>query len=818
MRERVTYDLGIDLGTTYTAAAVFRSGRVDILQLGDRAAAVPSVVFVRDAEEPLIGEAANRRSLTDPGRVAREFKRRLGDTTPIILGTSPYSPETLVAALLRWVVASAVKQEGEQAAHITVCHPANWGPYKREVLSNAVRMAELDGVDYLTEPEAAAIFYASSERLEQGDVLAVYDLGGGTFDATVLAKTGTGFEILGQPEGIEHLGGIDFDRAVFAHVNRALGSTIDELDPEDPTAMAAVVRLRQECTEAKEALSSDTEVSIAVLLPNVQTEVRLSRGEFEAMIRPAIAETVEALKRAIRSAGVKAEDLAKILLVGGSSRIPLVGEIVSAELGRPVAVDAHPKHSIAIGAAIAAARSDGVAIAPETAEISPPPPEATAEHAKLDMGAGPAVAAETPVAVPAPTPTPEPIAPSTPEPIPTPASVEPAAVAAVATAPVSAEPAATVTTPPATVEAPTDVGSAATMKPPEAPPRSKPGAPARHPMATVITLVVLAGVAVGVLFLTGVIGGGGSGSSGTAAVTPTLYQVGTTATSATKVSATLPANPIGLAAGLGGVWLIEKNKGVVDIDPNSGARQRIPLPNHPTVIVDNGDLGVWIGARTTNGQGQLLHIDPSTHKIVKTISLPNVPTALWVSSTSTPPVVWVLSADSGNLFKVDPNAGKVLDSVFVGNGASDLAVTPNAVWVANPEAHTVTPIATATDQTLQAISLPGANSIAPAGSTVWVVDTQGGRAFPIDTSNGHVEGAVSVGSAPTRIRMGNGVLWVADSTNVLRIDPKTQAVTKIAIGKPVYSIFASHLPGPGDKPLWVLVATRPAQPSASPTA
>src|SRR5438067_7993261 len=112
MRGRVTYDLGIDLGTTYTAAAVFRSGRVDILQLGDRAAAVPSVVFVREGDDPLIGEAANRRSLTDPGRVAREFKRRLGDTTPIILGTSPYSPETLVAALLRWVIAAAVRQEG----------------------------------------------------------------------------------------------------------------------------------------------------------------------------------------------------------------------------------------------------------------------------------------------------------------------------------------------------------------------------------------------------------------------------------------------------------------------------------------------------------------------------------------------------------------------------------------------------------------------------------------------------------------------------------------------------------------------------------
>ena len=165
----------------------------------------------------------------------------------------------------------------------------------------------------------------------------------------------------------------------------------------------------------------------------------------------------------------------------------------------------------------------------------------------------------------------------------------------------------------------------------------------------------------------------------------------------------------------------------------------------------------------------------------------------------------MLSADSGNLFEVDANAGNVVTSVFVGNGASDLAVTPTTVWVANPVARTVTPVAAATGQLLQAIPLPGADSIAPAGNAVWVVDTHGGRVFPVDTSTGHVEGAVSVGSGPTRIRIGNGVLWVEEPSGVARIDPKTHAVTTIRIGQPVFSIFASHAPGPGDKPLWVLV-------------
>src|SRR5690606_28090011 len=142
----------------------------------------------------------------------------------------------------------------------------------------------------------------------------------------------TGFEILGQPEGIERLGGIDFDAAVFNHVTKALGGKLDELDEDDPATIAAVARLREECVEAKEALSSDTDASIPVLLPNIATEVRLTRAELEAMVRPALHSTIEALRRALRSADVTPEQLHSVLLVGGSSRMPLVAQLVGAEL------------------------------------------------------------------------------------------------------------------------------------------------------------------------------------------------------------------------------------------------------------------------------------------------------------------------------------------------------------------------------------------------------------------------------------------------------------------------------------------------------
>jgi actin-like ATPase involved in cell morphogenesis len=358
------YTLGVDLGTTYTAAAIRRGDRTEIVDLGTRSAAIPSAVFLREDGTVLTGDAAIRRGATDPARLSREFKRRMGDSTAILLGGSPYSVDALMAAVLRSVVATVTERQGQPPASIGLAHPANWGHYKKDLLDQAVRRADLDGVTLITEPQAAAVHYSTLERLDTGAVVAVYDLGGGTFDAAVLRKTSDGFELLGQPEGIERLGGIDFDEAVFRHVLTALGGAQGDLDPDDPVAQAAVSRLREECVAAKEALSSDTETSIPVMLPNVQTEVRLTRAEFEAMIRPALGDTLVVLRRALRSAGLEPEGVHSVLLVGGSSRIPLISQMVGAEFGRPVALDLHPKHSVALGAAIIADTKAGAPAAP----------------------------------------------------------------------------------------------------------------------------------------------------------------------------------------------------------------------------------------------------------------------------------------------------------------------------------------------------------------------------------------------------------------------------------------------------------------------
>ena len=380
------YQLGIDLGTTYTAAAVARGGRVEVAALGTAGPVIPSVVLLRADGEVLVGEVAVRRGLEEPTRVAREFKRRLGDPTPLVLGGTPYGTEALTGHLLRSVVRMVAEREGSAPDRVVLTHPANYGPYKLDMMREVARLAGLDlaTTAFITEPQAAAISYAQRNRVEPGDVVAVYDFGGGTFDAALLQRRDEGFVLLGRPEGMERFGGIDIDAAILNHIDQSLDGAVRALDPDDPAVISAVSRLKDECRQAKEALAADTDTSIAVNLPTVQTRIRLTRRELEDMVRPRLGETLEALDRAVRSAGLTMAQVSRILLVGGSSRMPLVAATLQRETGRPVAVDAHPKYAIALGAA--AFGSDGALIggappaaaAPVLAAAVPPPPPAAA--------------------------------------------------------------------------------------------------------------------------------------------------------------------------------------------------------------------------------------------------------------------------------------------------------------------------------------------------------------------------------------------------------------------------------------------------------
>ncbi|MGQ3199264.1 MAG: Hsp70 family protein [Microbacterium aurantiacum] len=303
-----------------------------------------------------------------PERLVREVKRRVGDEVPVNVGGRTFAPEDLLALLVDWVSTVATERFGRLPSSVVVTVPVAWGTYRTDLIRAALVRAGIGQVEIIAEPVAAARHYEATNPLAPGSTLAVYDFGGGTFDAVLLRKTASGsLTIIGSPTGIEDLGGADFDDAVLRHVLSAARLDVTTL-LGDADARVALAGLRRECVEAKEALSFDSEATVPVLLGGTSTAVRLTRDEFEAMIENDIERTIEVLGDAMEAAAVEASDLDAILLTGGSSRIPRVAQLLSERFDRPIAVDTDPKAVIALGAALEAADAAIVSAADAAAE------------------------------------------------------------------------------------------------------------------------------------------------------------------------------------------------------------------------------------------------------------------------------------------------------------------------------------------------------------------------------------------------------------------------------------------------------------------
>ena len=300
------------------------------------------------------------RALGEPGRVARQFIRRVGDDTPLLLGEVSLTAEALAASFVSFVLGMVmVDQPVPRVASSPT--PAELGAYRVTALCSALCPEGLEEESLLPAvpraSQCAGVRHGAP--VAPGDLVAVYDLGGSGLDAAVVRRLAGGeFALAGRAEEVE-VGGLDFDELVFEHVRTALGEQWTALDATDPAVLAGVARLRRACTAAKEQLSADTETWIPVAIPGIDAgvggAVRLVRAELEEMIRPAVEETAAALLRAVSSAGVEPDDLAAVLLAGGSARIPLVTQVVSEVLGRPVTVADRPKADTVAGAALAAA-------------------------------------------------------------------------------------------------------------------------------------------------------------------------------------------------------------------------------------------------------------------------------------------------------------------------------------------------------------------------------------------------------------------------------------------------------------------------------
>ncbi len=351
--------LGIDIGTSYSSVALLMDGKIDMIKLSTGTCAfgdsysMPTAVYA-DSGAILVGQAAFNKRILDPGRFKSEFKRDFGTTTPYLLGGEAYLPEQLYTELFLHIKKQSVQQAGEDIEMVYITHPANYGNNKKLLLEKAAHNAGLFQLAFVDEPTAAAIGYAQKNKIRDGDILLVYDLGGGTFDVALIKKTERGYVHLSEPLGISQCGGVDFDRAIFDDILKKL----------EEAGRFDINRLMNE----KRFIASLSEISIQIKHQLSQAEVhtqpiavgfdyfdyRITKKEFEQLIQPTVERTCSKIKDIIYNGGLAANDIDKVLMVGGSSRVPLVRDMVGKTLGINISYDSDPELTICQGAVCAA--------------------------------------------------------------------------------------------------------------------------------------------------------------------------------------------------------------------------------------------------------------------------------------------------------------------------------------------------------------------------------------------------------------------------------------------------------------------------------
>lgn len=796
----MTYSLGVDLGTTFVAAAIAHASQVEMFTLGNRSVVSPAVVYAREDGTLVTGDAAGRRAISRPDRVGREFKRRLGDPTPVILGGATYAVTALLGTLLRDVVERVVETEGGPPDRVVLTHPANWGPFRRELFDEVPPLAgllapQMAAPRMVTEPEAAAAHYAATHQLSDGDVIAVYDLGGGTFDATVLRKLPGGIEILGTPEGVERLGGVDFDEAILSYVNYASGGALAELDMSDQQTSVAMARLRQDCILAKEALSIDTETVIPVFLPHRHFDVHLTSTDFEDMIRAQVESTIGAFTRTLRSARVEPAQLNAVLLVGGSSRIPLVARMISAELGRPIVVDTHPKYAVALGAAELArvdsrdvAPAAGVPVASYTTSPAGPAAQngsdeasrAAAPHGTVTSVPRPGSSGPTALRPgKPPLGTPRPDAPAS---GPSPA-VEPQIPAPRPGGPVgpslrpgrpSGPPDGPRPDPPGSAEpgSPGGVGPADTGTPP--PPLSPASGSRRRPLvavAVVAAMVVLVGllwVVTGALRPTSDEVIAEPLPAETAPSEPAPQTAPATSVPIPSIGPSIPAGPTSgfVAVSPNGrlAYVANRAAGIVTVIDTAvnRATATIDIPAGPPQYLAFAPDGRRVYVSVFNEERTVVAVavlDTTTNSVTATIPVRTRPYALAVTPDGSR--VYVPNHDSGTVSVIDTASNTVTSEIDVAPNPHWIDFSPDGgrAYAANHESNLISVLDTQTDTVIAEVPVgtsPHSVAVHPTRPLVANVNYDGASVSMIDTETQEVLATVPVGLNP------QAIAWSAD--------------------------------------------------------
>lgn len=352
--------VGIDLGTTNSEVAALHEGKVRVLGNGP-SLMLPSCVGLSATGELLIGRPARNQQLLYPDRTIRSVKRRMGSTEPIRLGEQTFTPPEISALILRELARWAGRRLGAEVNRAVITVPAYFSDAQRQATREAGELAGLEVLRLVNEPTAASLSYGFGTRDEK--TVMVYDLGGGTFDVSIVAVTDRVTEVLAS-HGNTRLGGDDFDGLL---VERLAEAFADEhgIDLRGPEHRAAQVRLYAAAEEAKMRLSAEPFAVVREeALAQVDGEPRhldleISREEYERMIRPLVESTLDSVSRALDDAGKRPSDIDVVLLVGGSTRTPLVAEVLEQRMGQAPRQDVHPDLCVALGAGLLGSRLAG---------------------------------------------------------------------------------------------------------------------------------------------------------------------------------------------------------------------------------------------------------------------------------------------------------------------------------------------------------------------------------------------------------------------------------------------------------------------------
>ena len=347
--------IGIDLGTTNSCVAVMEGGEPVVIANSEGSRTTPSVVSFQANGERLVGQVAKRQAITNPDHTIISIKREMGTDHKTKIDDKTYSPQEISAMILQKIKADAEAYLGEKVTQAVITVPAYFNDAERQATKDAGRIAGLEVLRIINEPTAAALAYGL-DKTEHNEKIFVYDLGGGTFDVSILELGDGVFEVLAT-NGDTHLGGDDFDEKVMNYIADTFKAE-NGIDLRNDKM--ALQRLKEAAEKAKIELSSSMQTNIN--LPFITADatgpkhidMNLTRAKFNELTHDLVQRSIEPMKKALSDAGLSMSQIDKVILVGGSTRIPAVQEAVKNFTGKEPSKGVNPDECVAIGAAIQA--------------------------------------------------------------------------------------------------------------------------------------------------------------------------------------------------------------------------------------------------------------------------------------------------------------------------------------------------------------------------------------------------------------------------------------------------------------------------------